>query len=154
MTGQMAECDRAKVTGLKSDARSLALRPDLVEEVLVLRQQPALDDLAVLEAVQPVAAPGPCTAVADGLAGRDDHAVFVVGQHVMDGGLEGPAGQRLTLPNVRHDLVLATVRAGDRAPTRNVPHDLVVKRRSDLGKVTAGSSVVLAPEQLLVRVHA
>src|SRR5439155_3481555 len=100
------------------------LRPDLVEEVLVLRQQPALDDLPVTEAVQPVAAPGPFATVTDCPAGRDDHAVFVVGQHVVDGDLEGPASQRLTLPNVGHDLVLAMVCAGDRTATRNVPHDL------------------------------
>lgn len=105
--------------------KPLALAPDPVELVLVLREHPALGYAAVTEAIQPVGSPFEGCSALDRPSRRDDEPMLVVDQYVVHGDLERSLGKLASSPDVLHDLIDPSVFAGDRVPAGDVPDDIL-----------------------------
>lgn len=125
--GARSAIGSAEVSCARSRRGAVPLAPNPVEFVLVLRQHPALGDAAGTEAVEAVRSPFERLSPADRSARRYDDAVFVIRQHVVYLDLEGLVGELSPPTHVLHHLVDPPVVARDRAPTRDVPHNLLAE---------------------------
>jgi hypothetical protein len=121
--------------------------PDFVEDSLILWEQPAFGDLAVLEPIYAVGTPLDRLAASLGSPRSDDESVLIVCQNVIHRDFEGVGSKVSPASHVLHHLVLAPILSRDRAATRNVPDD-------GLGQESGkGCGVPLSPRIVLTSQH-
>jgi hypothetical protein len=104
--------------------------PDLVEDSLILWEQPAFGDLAVLEPIYAVGTPLDRLASSLGSPRSDDESVLIVCQNVIDGD--------------------APILSRDRAATRNVPDGALGEKSGKGCDVPLSPGIVLTSQVSLV----
>jgi hypothetical protein len=133
------------------------LRPDLIEAVLVKRQQPALGDLPALDAEDANGLPLDGPTIALSLASSKEHCSLVVRKYVANVDSEGAPPELSPLVEVVDDIIFPHVITRDCTSTWHLPRDVVRQHDSDSFNITAGikaaEGFMEVPNEPCVRVH-
>src|ERR687898_880581 len=127
--------------------------PYLVEDSLILWEQPAFGDLAVLEPIQAVSTPPDSLTASLGSPRSDHESVLIVCQNVVHRDFKGVGSKLSAASHVLHHFGLAPILSRDRAATRNMPHDVVGEDGGKGCVVPLGPRIVLTSQQSLVGMH-
>ena len=119
-------------------------RPDLVESLLVIGNDPALGDPGFSDAKDPDRSPGEgLTALLD-LASGEDHGALIVREHATYVDPERRVGQLASPGKITQHLIPALIIACDCTGTRHVPGHIFGEHRAYRLLIVPGVEAILA----------